>query len=93
MVDGSRSAYDIHRDRARMAIARQRSAAARERDARVARDAEVLAMLALPGTSLGSVAADLGLSKSMVAYIERTARASFDNAAQARTYLAEHPEA
>ncbi len=50
-------------------------------------------MLAAPGASLGSVAADVGLSKSMVAYIERTARASFDNAEQARAYLAEHAEA
>jgi len=50
-------------------------------------------MLAMPGTSLGSIAADLGLSKSMVAYIERTARAGFENAAQARIYLEQHPEA
>lgn len=93
MVDGSRSQYDVHRDRARKAIARQKEAAEREREARVARDAEVLAMLATPGASLGSVAGDVGLSKSMVAYIERTARASFDNAEQARAYLAQHPEA
>lgn len=93
MVDGTHPQYDLHRDRARKAIARQKAAAEREREARVERDVEVLAMLAMPGTSLGSVAADLELSKSMVAYIERTARASFENAAQARTYLAQHPEA
>jgi hypothetical protein len=93
MVDGSRSEYDVHRDRARKAIARQKEAAERERESRVARDGEVLAMLATPGASLGSVAADVGLSKSMVAYIERTARASIENAEQARTYLAQHHEA
>lgn len=85
--------YEVHRDRARKAIARQKQAAEREREARVARDVEVLAMLATPGASLGSVAADVGLSKSMVAYIERTARASFDNAEQARAYLAKRSEA
>lgn len=93
MADNSRSQYDVHRDRARAAIARQKEAAEQERVARVARDAEVLAMLAAPGASLGSVAADVGLSKSMVAYIERTARASFDNADQARAYLEQHPDA
>jgi len=89
MADISRPAYDLHRDRARKAIARQKDAAAREREARDARDAEVLAMLAAPGASLGTVAADVGLSKSMVAYIDRTARASFDNAEQARAFLEE----
>jgi hypothetical protein len=89
----SNAPYDRHRDRARRAIARQKEAADQEREARAARDVEVLAMLATPGASLGSVAADVGLSKSMVAYIERTARVSFDNAEQARAYLAEHPEA
>jgi hypothetical protein len=93
MVDDSRSQYDVHRDRARAAIARQKEAAEQERVARIARDAEVLAMLASPGASLGSVAADVGLSKSMVAYIERTARANFDNAQQARDYLEQHPDA
>lgn len=93
MVDGSRSQYDRHRDRARQAIDRQKEAAEREREARVTRDAEILAMLATPGASLGSVAADVGLSKSMVAYIDRTARASFDSAEQARAYLAHHAEA
>jgi hypothetical protein len=93
MVDDSRSQYDLHRDRARAAIARQKEAAEMERDARVARDAEVLAMLATPGASLGTVATDVGLSKSMVAYIERTARANFDNAQQARAYLERHPDA
>jgi len=93
MAIDSSSAYDRHRDRARRAIARQKEAADQEREARAVRDVEVLAMLAAPGASLGSVAADVGLSKSMVAYIERTARASFDNAEQARAYLAEHAEA
>ena len=92
MATGSRAPYDRHRDRAREAIARQKEAAEREREARVARDVEVLAMLATPGASLGSVAADVGLSKSMVAYIERTARAAFDNAEQARAYLAQQVE-
>lgn len=89
----SRSEYEAHRDRARGAIARQKEAAEEDRKARAARDAEVLAMLATPGASLGSVAADVGLSKSMVAYIERTARADFDNAQKARAYLEQHPEA
>lgn len=93
MADDSRSQYDVHRDRARAAIARQKDAAEQDRLARVARDAEVLAMLAIPGTSLASVAADVGLSKSMVAYIERTARANFDNAQKARAYLEQHPDA
>ena len=93
MVDGSRSQYDMHRDGARKAIARQKEAAERERDARVARDAEILARLATDGASLGSVAADVGLSKSMVAYIDRTARANFDKAEQARADLAQHAEA
>lgn len=91
-MDDSSSQYDMHRDRARAAIARQKDAADQERAARAARDAAVLAMLATPGASLGSVAADVGLSKSMVAYIERTARASFDNAEQARAYLEQHPD-
>lgn len=69
---------------------RQNEAAALEREARATRDAEVLAMLATPGASLGTVAADVGLSKSMVAYIDRTARANFDNAAQARAYIEQH---
>ncbi|MGW8567824.1 hypothetical protein [Isoptericola sp. NPDC055881] len=90
MDDSTRPAYDRHRDRARKAIARQKEAAELEREARAARDAEVLAMLATPGASLGAVAADVGLSKSMVAYIDRTARASFDNAEQARAYLEQH---
>ncbi|NUU19522.1 hypothetical protein HP550_19920 [Cellulomonas humilata] len=93
MVDGIRSQYDIHRDRARQAIARQNEAAELEREARMARDAEILAMLATQGASLGSVAADVGLSKSMVAYIDRTARAGFESAEQARAYLAEQAEA
>jgi len=93
MVDDSRSQYDVHRDRARAAIARQKEAAEQEREARVARDVEVLAMLETPGASLGSVAADVGLSKSMVAYIERTARVSFENAQHARAYLEQHPDA
>ncbi|WP_421743042.1 hypothetical protein [Cellulomonas sp.] len=93
MVYSSRSQYDAHRDRARKAIARQKDAAEREREARTVRDAEILAMLAIEGASLGSVAADVGLSKSMVAYIDRTARASFDSAEQARAYLAQHAEA
>lgn len=86
-----RSPYDVHRDRARQAIARQKEAAEREREARVDRDAHVLAMLRTPGASLGTVAAAVGLSKSMVAYIERTARASFASAEEARTFLAQHP--
>ena len=93
MVDDSRPRYDVHRDRARAAIARQSAAAAEERKARAERDVEVLAMLGAPGASLGSVAADVGLSKSMVAYIERTARATFDNAERARAFLEEHPGA
>lgn len=93
MANGSRSEYEAHRDRARRAIARQKDAAEREREARAARDGEILAMLSAPGASLGSVAADVGLSKSMVAYIERTARASFGNVAEARAYIAQHPDA
>ncbi len=90
MADTTRPAYDLHRDRARKAIARQKEAAEREREARAVRDAEVLAMLATPGASLGVVATDIGLSKSMVAYIDRTARANFDNAERARAYLEQH---
>jgi hypothetical protein len=89
-MDDNRSQYGVHRDRARAAISRQKEAAEQERAARIARDAEVLAMLASPGASLGSVAADVGLSKSMVAYIERTARATFENAEEARAYLEQH---
>jgi hypothetical protein len=93
MADDSRSQYDVHRDRARAAIARQKEAAEQDRLARAERDAEILAMLATPGTSLGSVAADVGLSKSMVAYIERTARTAFQSAEEARAYLKRHGDA
>lgn len=93
MADESHSDYEVHRDRARAAIARQKEAAEQDRLARAARDAEVLAMLATPGASLGSVAADIGLSKSMVAYIERTARTTFQNAEEARAYLEQHRDA
>lgn len=93
MADDNRSQYDVHRDRARAAIARQKEAAEQDRLARVARDSAVLAMLATPGASLGSVAADIGLSKSMVAYIERTARTTFENAEEARAYLEQHRKA
>lgn len=92
MAHDSRSQYDVHRDRARAAIARQKEAAEQDRLARAARDVEVLAMLAIPGASLGSVAADVGLSKSMVAYIVRMARATFENADEARAYLEKHPK-
>ena len=79
------SQYDRHRDRARAAIARQKEAAEAAERARNERDAEVLAMLAEPGTSLAKVAADIGLSKSMVAYIERTDRL-------ARAIAEQHPQ-
>lgn len=93
MADDSRSEYELHRDRARAAIVRQKEAAEQERSARAERDLEVLAMLATRGASLGSVAADVDLSKSMVAYIERTARTTFENAEAARTYLEQHRDA
>lgn len=93
MASDSRSDYEAHRDRARAAIARQKEAAELDRLARAERDVEVLAMLAAPGASLGSVAADVGLSKSMVAYIERTARTTFENSEAARAYLKRHGEA
>ncbi|MBN0041848.1 hypothetical protein JN535_16940 [Cellulosimicrobium cellulans] len=93
MASDSRSEYEVHRDRARAAIVRQKEAAEQDRLARVERDAEVLAMLATPGASLRSVAADVGLSKSMVAYIERTARTTFQNAEEARAYLEKHGDA
>lgn len=85
--------YDLHRDAARKAIARQRRAEEQERRARVDRDAGVLGMLSTPGASLGSVAADVGLSKSMVAYIQRTAAATITTAEQARAFLHENPGA
>ena len=50
-------------------------------------------MLSTPGASLGSVAADVGLSKSMVAYIQRTAAATITTAEQARAFLHENPGA
>lgn len=87
------SDYDAHRTRARAAIARQAKAETRAAEARKDRDAEVLAMLGTPGASLGSVAADVGLSKSMVAFIQRTARRTFESAEQARAYLEQHPNA
>lgn len=93
MTDDRRSEYEAHRDRARAAIARQKEAAEQDRLARADRDVEVLAMLATPGASLGSVAADIGLSKSMVAYIERTARATFESREEARAYLEQHRDA
>ena len=83
--------YELQRDRARTAIARQKEAAEADRIAREERDAAVLAMLKVPGKSLGAVAADVGLSKSMVAHIERTARVTFENAEQARAFLERHP--
>lgn len=83
--------YELHRTRARSAIKRQEKAAEADRRARADRDEEVLAMLAIPGASLGKVAADVGLSKSMVAYIQRTAAAAITNADQARAYLKVHP--
>lgn len=92
MADDSRSEYEALRDRARAAIARQKEAAEQDRLARADRDVAVVAMLATPGASLGSVAADVGLSKSMVAYIERTARATFENADAARAYLEQRRE-
>ena len=54
--------YVHQRDLALVAIGRQKAAAAADRLARQERDAAVLAMLKMPGTSLGSVAADVGLS-------------------------------
>ena len=84
--------YGAHRTRARSAIERQKKAAEDERLARAERDVEILAMLAIPGTSLGSVAADVGLSKSMVAYIQRTAQPTIATAEQARAFLAAHPD-
>lgn len=67
--------YAHHRDRAREAIAHMRAAEDEQRQARDDRDNEIRAMLQIPGASLGSVAADLGVSKSLVAYIHREARA------------------
>ncbi|MCL1872448.1 MAG: hypothetical protein FWF90_18825 [Promicromonosporaceae bacterium] len=87
------STYDAHRSRARAAVRRQAKAAEADRRARADRDAEVLAMLDFPGTSLASVAADVGLSKSMVAYIQRTAAATIATAEQARSFLARNPDA
>lgn len=87
------SEYELERDRARTAIKRQKEAAETDRLAREERDAAVLAMLKVPGKSLGAVAADIGLSKSMVAHIERTARVTFENAEQARAFLEKHPSA
>lgn len=82
--------YARHRDRARAAITRMQQAETAAREARADRDAEVLAMLATPGATLGSVATDLGLSKSLVAVIHRTGRA-VDDAVAARTHPTEHP--
>lgn len=87
------SEYELQRDRARAAIERQKEAAEADRIAREERDTAVLAMLKFPGKSLGAVANDIGLSKSMVAHIERTARVTFENAEQARAYLEQHPNA
>lgn len=92
MATDSRPEYEEHRDRARAAIARQKEAAEEDRRARAERDLAVVAMLSMPGASLGSVAADIGLSKSMVAYIERTARATFENTDAARAYLEQRRE-
>lgn len=50
-------------------------------------------MLATPGASLASVATDVGLSKSMVAYIQRTAAVTISTAEQARAFLAQNPDA
>lgn len=93
MTDVEGSEYSAHRDRARAASARQLNAEARAAEARRDRDSEVMAMLATPGASLGSVAADVGLSKSMVAFIQRTTRAAFESAEHARDYLEQHPDA
>ena len=84
--------YEAHRTRARAAIARQKKAEAQEKRARQERDVEILAMLDTPGASLGSVATDVGLSKSMVAYIQRTAQTAITTAEQARAFLAAHPD-
>jgi transposase-like protein len=51
-------------------------AADQERAARAERDREVRAMLKTPGTSLGSVARDLGISKSLVRVIQREGTAT-----------------
>ncbi|GAB2460625.1 hypothetical protein [Xylanimonas ulmi] len=93
MVESPSSEYDEHRARARAAITRQAKAAEADRRARLDRDAEVLAMLAIPGATLGKVAADVGLSKSMVAYIQRTQQQTITTAEQARAFLAQHPDA
>lgn len=92
MIEESPSPYEVHRARARAAITRQSRAEARVAEARVDRDEEILAMLATPGATLGSVAADVGLSKSMIAFIQRTARTTFESAEQARAFLAQHPD-
>lgn len=68
--------YDGHRSRARSAIRRMQKAADQERAARAERDREVRAMLKTPGTSLGSVARDLGISKSLVRVIQREGTAT-----------------
>lgn len=79
--------YSLHLARARDAMTRMQQAEETARAARAERDAEVLAMLAVPGSSLGAVAADLGVSKSLVAVIQRTARARFDNLEAAQAYI------
>jgi hypothetical protein len=91
MAGSADNVYEVHRSRARSAITRQEKAADADRKARADRDAEVLAMLATPGASLGKVATDVGLSKSMVAYIQRTSAAAITNADQALAYLEAHP--
>lgn len=82
--------YAQHRDRARGAIERMKRAADEERGARAERDAEVRAMLETPGATLGSVAHDLGVSKSLIAVIQREGRRPFTTVEEARRFLEEH---
>jgi hypothetical protein len=87
-----RDDYAQHRDRAREAIERMKRAADEERGARAERDAEVRAMLDTPGATLGSVAHDLGVSKSLIAVIQREGRRTFATVADAEEFIKKHSQ-
>lgn len=81
--------YTTHRDRALAAIARMKIADDEAKAARDVRDREVRAMLS-QGKSLGVVAKDVNLSKSLVRVIQQQGR--FTSVEQAQQYLNDHQD-
>lgn len=49
-------------------------------------------MLETPGATLGSVAHDLGVSKSLIAVIQREGRRTFTTVEEAQRFIEEHSQ-